>query len=158
MDANLAGMWRNCLIRQLARQRNDFILKDLLQEPYRSPGWLWALSRGRILFYKVLQEDARFVACDVIPVDKKSPFGRIENGKLTLRAAIKPIPPSLDVRSSSMDLGQRVRRTVDQDSWLLFLGYRARGHGTCLIITPDSDGSYLRIEATMMKGTEMDLW
>ena len=106
-DAYLAGMWRNCLIRQLAWQRNDLILKGLPREHYRSPGWSWPSSRGRILFCEVLKEDTSFVACSVIPVDKKSPFGPIESGKLTLLAAIKPIPLSLDLTSFSMDLGPR---------------------------------------------------
>jgi hypothetical protein len=133
-DTYLAGMWQNCLIRQLGWQRNDYILKDLPPEPFRSPSWSWASSRGRVLFCEVFREDARFVACEVIPVDKKSPFGRVKSGKLTLLAAIKPIPISLKARAFGMDLGPGGRCSVDQDSRLLFLGYRPKGRGTCLII------------------------
>jgi heterokaryon incompatibility protein (HET) len=157
-DTYLAGMWQNCLIRQLGWQRNDYIPKDLPPEPFRSSSWSWASSRGRVLFFEVFQEDARFVACDVIPVDKKSPLGRVKSAKLTLWAAIKPIPISLDARAFCMDLGPGGRCSVDQNSRLLFLGHLPRGRGTCLIISPVGDGTYLRIGVTTMSGTEMDLW
>jgi Heterokaryon incompatibility protein (HET) len=155
-DTYLAGMWQNCLIRQLGWQRT--YIKDPPPEPFRSPSWSWASSRSRVIFLEAFREDARFVACEVIPVDKKSPLGRVKSAKLTLWAAIKPIPISLDARAFWMDLGPGGRCSVDQDSRLLFLGHRSKGYGICLIISPVGDGTYLRIGVTTMSGPEMDLW
>ncbi|KAF2796295.1 HET-domain-containing protein [Melanomma pulvis-pyrius CBS 109.77] len=155
-DTYLAGMWQSFLIRQLGWQRNDYILEDLPPEPYRSPGWSWASSRGRILFSSMVQEDAEFVGCIVIPVDKGSPFGRVESGRLTLRAALKSVRPSLDHRYFGMDLGPNGRRVVDQNSRLLLLGYGRKGFARCLVITPV--GTYMRIGATSMNAVDAEMW
>ncbi|KAF2027435.1 hypothetical protein EK21DRAFT_91480 [Setomelanomma holmii] len=124
------------IVSELQTFWNDTYLADLPAEPYRSPGWSWASSRGCILFSRMVKDDAKFVSCTVIPVDKGSPVGRVKSGQLTPRVALKSVPPSLDPRYLSMDLGPNGRRIIDRDSRLLLLGYGQRGFARCLMVAP----------------------